>query len=98
MLKVEKRHTSKCVSNRRKKDPGASEYDDYARCTCGYRAIGMLRSAFIRKSLKTSTYETAMKTLLEWEAGESAKDQAPVTVEAAVKAYLDDAKARNLQE
>ncbi len=98
MLKVEKRHTSECVAGRRAKNRHASEYDDFSRCTCSYRAIGMLAGAFIRKSLKTANYEKAIKTVHEWESeGQPVSPIAPVTVEQAVTAYLEDGKARNLE-
>jgi integrase/recombinase XerD len=98
MLKVEKRHTADCVAGRQAKNPSASEYDNYSRCTCSYRAIGMLGGAFIRKTLKTSNYEKAVKTIHQWESdGQPVSPIGPVTVERAVTAYLEDAKARNLE-
>jgi hypothetical protein len=63
MLKPEKRHTAACVAQRRKKNPTASEYDPHARCTCNYRAIGMLGGTFVRKALKTANNETALETI-----------------------------------
>jgi integrase/recombinase XerD len=100
MLKPEKRHTAACVASRRKKDPSAAEYDDYARCRCSYRAIGMLGGRFVRKSLKSSNYEDALRTIRQWEGeGQPAPtDRAPITIKGAVEAYLSDAKDRNLGE
>ena len=101
MLRPEKRHTAACIEQRRKKDPTASEYDDYSRCKCSYHAVGMLGDQFIRKSLKTSNFETAISTVRQW-VGEGhlnePKAGAPIGVEEAVKTYLEDAKARNLGE
>ncbi len=99
MLKVEKRHTAKCVAGRQAKNPNASEYDDYSRCKCSYRAIGMLRGQFIRKSLKTSNYEKAVKAIHQWEGeAQPVSPTSLVTVEEAVTTYLEDAKARNLED
>ena len=60
----------------------------------------MLGSQFIRKSLKTSNFETAIQTIRQWEGkGQvEAKTEGPVKVEDAVKGYLEDTKARNLGE
>jgi integrase/recombinase XerD len=101
VLTPEKRHTTACIEQRRKKDSSASEYDDYARCTCSYRAGGMLGTKFIRKSLKTSNFETAIDTIRQWEGAgqlQSPKGRAPLAVDEAVRTYLEDAKARNLRE
>jgi integrase/recombinase XerD len=100
MLKAEKRHTAQCVAYRRHLDPSAAEYDEHARCRCSYRAIGMLGGQFIRKSLKTSNYEKAARTINQWESEgkpEKPADHA-VAIREAVTAYLEDAKARNLRE
>jgi integrase/recombinase XerD len=101
MLTPEKRHTAACVEQRQKKDARASEYDDYSRCKCSYRAIGMLAGRFVRKSLKTSNFETAIATIRQW-SGEGRADEPSanrlLTTEDAVKRYLEDAKARNLGE
>ncbi len=99
-LKIEKRHTEGCVTARQKKNPQAGEYDDYARCRCSYRAIGMLGSTFVRKSLKTADYEEAKKIVDGWERKRGASIDEPriVTITEAVKAYLSDAEARNLAE
>jgi len=101
VLRPEKRHTADCLKQRRKKDPNAAEYDDYSRCKCNYQAVGMLGDKFIRKSLKTSNFETAINTVRQW-AGQGElnepKAKAPIGVQEAVKTYLDDAKARNLGE
>jgi len=96
-----KRHTADCLKQRRKKDPNAAEYHDYSRCKRNYQAVGMLGDKFIRKSLKTSNFETAINTVRQW-AGQGElnepKAKAPIGVQEAVKTYLDDAKARNLGE
>ncbi len=61
----------------------------------------MLGGKFIRKSLKTSTFEKALKTILLWEGGgptDPETPRGPITVQDAVRGYLEDAKARNLGE
>ena len=99
-LKIEKRHTEGCVTARQKKNPHAGEYDDYARCRCSYRAIGMLGKKFIRKTLKTADYEEAKKIVDGWERKREALADGPrvVAIQEAITAYLDDAAARNLAE
>ncbi len=60
----------------------------------------MLGSEFIRKSLKTSNFETAIGTIRQWEGKGQVETKAagPVRIKDAVKGYLEDAKARNLGE
>jgi len=59
MLKAEKRHRHSC------------RFDQYDRartkCTCSYHAIGVLNGTFLRRSLKTSNYQTAIRTIRKWE-------------------------------
>ena len=59
MLKAEKRHRESCRFD---------QYDRaHAKCTCSYRAIGVLNGTFVRRSLKTANYETAIRTIRKWE-------------------------------
>ena len=66
MLKAQKRHCNGCRY---------SQYDrGHTKCTCPYHAIGVLNGVFIRKSLKTSNYETATRVIRNWESAGSARD------------------------
>jgi len=90
MLKVEKRH---------RKDCRYSQYDRaHAKCTCAYRAIGMLNGVFVRRGLKTSNYEIALKRVRAWDAEGSAREAQAVTIEAATGAFMRDIGARNWQD
>jgi len=90
MLKVEKRH---------RKDCRYSQYDRaHAKCTCAYRAIGMLNGVFVRRGLKTSNYEIALKKVRAWDAEGSASEAQAVTIEAATGAFMRDIGARNWQD
>ena len=90
MLKVEKRH---------RKDCRYSQYDRaHAKCTCAYRAIGMLNGVFVRRGLKTSNYEIALKKVRAWDAEGSAREAQAVTIEAATGAFMRDIGARNWQD
>ena len=90
MLKAEKRHRKSC------------RFDQYDRartkCTCSYHAIGVLRGTFLRKSLKTSNYETAIRTIRQWESLGAARESELIAVEGAVCAFMRDIGARNWQE
>ena len=90
MLKVEKRHRNDCRY---------SQYDRaHTKCTCAYRAIGMLNGVFVRRGLKTSNYEIALKKVRAWEAEGSAREIQAVTIEAATGAFMRDIGARNWQD
>src|SRR5438105_1067595 len=93
MLKAEKRHTQSCK---------ASEYDrNVKKCKCPYRAIGMLNAVFVRKALKTSNEEEALRIIRRWEGEgqpDESKDRAPASIQLAVATYMDDTKARNLSD
>jgi hypothetical protein len=87
MLKPEKRHTAAGVGRRVAKNSRVSEYDDHAGCTCSHPAAGTLGSRFIRKSLKTSNYETAPRKIAQWEGNASLDLEAfePITVQDPVR-------------
>jgi integrase len=90
MLKAEKRHRRRCRYQ---------EYDrQHAKCTCPYQATGTLNGVFIRKSLKTSSYERAIAVICEWETSGSTRDEKPITIEEAVAAFMRDIGVRNWQE
>ena len=90
MLKVEKRHRTDCRY---------SQYDRaHTKCTCAYRAIGMVNGVFVRRGLKTSNYEIALKKVRAWELEGSAREAQAVTIEAAVGAFMRDIAARNWQD
>ncbi len=90
MLKAEKRHRQSC------------RFDQYDRartkCTCSYHAIGVLNGTFLRKSLKTANYETAIRTIRQWESLGAARERESIAVEGAVGAFMRDIGARNWQE
>ena len=90
MLKVEKRH---------RKDCRYSQYGRaHAKCTCAYRAIGMLNGVFVRRGLKTFNYETAVKRVRAWQEEGSTRETQAVTLEDAVAAFMRDIGARNWQD
>ena len=90
MLKAEKRHRNSC------------RFDQYdrarAKCTCSYHAIGVLNGTFLRRSLKTSNYETAIRTIRKWESLGAARESQSIAIEDAVGAFMRDIGARNWQE
>jgi len=66
MLKAEKRHRICC------------RFDQYDRartkCACAYHVIRVLNGTFFRRSLKTSNYETAIRTIRKWESLGAARE------------------------
>jgi len=90
MLKAEKRHRKSC------------RFDQYDRartkCPCSYHAIGVLNGTFLRRSLKTSNYETAIRTIRKWESLGAARESQSIAIEDAVGAFMRDIGARNWQE
>jgi integrase len=93
MLTLYRRHKTTCAKK---------EDRLWRRCSCPMWVEGTLEGSYVRRSLKTSSWERAATKIraLE-EAGDPAppppKDE-PVTVQQAVKEYLADAKARELSE
>ena len=89
MLSVYTRHSNDCPKR-----------DDlnWKRCRCPKWINGMLNAGFIRKSAKTRSWEKADDLKRQWEEAESAKKAEPVSIDAAVEAYLADAAARELRE
>ena len=90
MLKAEKRHRESCRFD---------QYDRaHTKCTCSYHAIGVLNSTFLRRSLKTANYETAIRTIRKWESLGAARESQSITIEVGVGAFMRDIGARNWQE
>jgi integrase len=89
MLSVYARHANDCP----KKDDL-----NWKRCRCPKWINGTLKSQFIRKTAKTRSWEKAEELKRQWEEAESPKKAEPTSIEAAVEAYLADAKARELRE
>ncbi len=89
MLSVYTRHSQDCPKR-----------DDinWKRCRCSKWINGTLEGKFIRKSAKTRSWEKADELKREWEEVESTEKAEPVAIDAAVQAYLEDAKARELRE
>jgi len=89
MLKAEKRHRESCRFD---------QYDRaHTKCTCSYHAIGVLNSTFLRRSLKTANYETAIRTIRKWESLGAARENQSITIEVGVGAFMRDIGARNWQ-
>ncbi|MGI8746653.1 MAG: tyrosine-type recombinase/integrase [Bryobacteraceae bacterium] len=88
MLSIYTRHSNDCA----KKDDL-----NWKRCRCPKWINGTLDSQFIRKTAQTRSWEKAEELKRRWEEAESPKKIEPITIEAAVEAYLADAKARELR-
>jgi hypothetical protein len=71
---------------------------NWRRCRCPKWINGVLDGKFIRKTAKTRSWEKAEELKRTWEVADSPKSAEPITIEAAVEAYLKDAKARELRE
>ena len=89
MLSVYTRHSAHCS---KRHDP------NWKRCRCPKWINGTLAGRFIRKTAQTRSWEKAEELSRQWEGAASPQKIAPVTLEAAVEAYLADAKARELRE
>lgn len=89
MLSVYARHSNDC-----------SKKDDinWKRCRCPKWINGTLDGQLVRKIAKTRSWEKAEDLKREWEEAASPKKIEPVIIDAAVEAYLADAKARELRE
>jgi len=89
MLTVYTRHAETCPKK-----------DDFRwrRCRCPKWINGKLDSVFIRRSAQTRSWEKADELRRRWEEAETPEKTEPVSIEAAVEAYITDAKARELRE
>jgi integrase/recombinase XerD len=92
MLTLYRRHLKRC-----------SKTSDrfYKRCSCPMWVEGTVRGEYIRRSLKTGSWERATELVRVIEDSEEPgntpeRKEEPVTVEQAVSEYLADAKARDL--
>jgi len=75
----------------------------YKRCTCPTWVEGTVGGKYIRRSLKTHSWERAAAKVREMDAKEDptpapTRNDEPVSIERAIKEYLADAKARELSE
>lgn len=93
MLTLYRRHNPTCPKV-------ADRY--WKRCTCPMWAEGTVDGIYIRRSLKTKSWEKALTKAREIEASEDPTPpppkEEPITVQEAVKEYLADARARELRD
>ena len=94
MLTLYRRHLKVC--------PKASDRY-WKRCSCPMWVEGTVADSYLRRSLKTHSWERAQALAQKIEAADDpavdpAKKEEPVTIEKAVEEYLTDAKARELSE
>jgi hypothetical protein len=98
-LQLYRRHGRDCSGKRARHDRS------YRRCRCPIHAEGTLRlDGFIRKSTGETSWERAEEIKARWEHGGTTADLSapgdatvePQTIEAAAKAFFDDARARKL--
>ncbi len=91
MLTLYRRHRKECPYS-----------DDryHRRCTCTVWAQGTIEGTPIRESLKTRSWERAEQIKRDREAGRSAKPETPaaMTIEAAIKLFIEDCESRNLTD
>lgn len=94
MLTLYRRHLKRC-----------SKADDryWKRCSCPMWVEGTASGIYIRRSLRTASWERAQGLAQKIEAAEDPtakpeKPEQPVTIQQAVEEYLADAKARELGE
>jgi len=91
MLTIFRRHRKDC--------PHRQEGRSYRRCACPVWVDGLVGGVEIRKSLRRRNWESALDLARQWEAEdrEPQPEVAPLTIEAATQAWLDDAEARGLR-
>jgi integrase/recombinase XerD len=70
----------------------------WKRCRWPKWINGALNGQFLRKSAKTRSWEKAEDLRRKWEEDGAPAKTGPITLKAAVSAYLADAKARELRE
>jgi integrase len=94
MLTLYRRHLKRC-----------SKADDryWKRCSCPMWVEGTASGTYIRRSLKTASWERAQGLALDIESADDpksppAKKEESVSLQQAVREYLADAKARELAE
>jgi integrase/recombinase XerD len=94
MLTLYRRHLKRC-----------SKADDryWKRCSCPMWVEGTVQTGYLRKSLRTGSWERAQGLAQQIETADDpktvpAKPEQPTTIQQAVGEYLADAKARDLAE
>src|SRR5690242_12225899 len=90
MLTLYRRHSAECPKR-------ADRY--WKRCTCAMWVEGIAHDGhYIRRSLKTSSWERAQGKVLEMEAhGPERPESRRIPVEQAIREYLADAEARGVK-
>ena len=87
MLTLYRRHKESC------KHAG----DRYFRkCRCAVWTEGTIESKYIRRSLKTRSWERGEELKRQIEDGTAEKPSNTITIERATQAFIGDCKARNL--
>jgi integrase/recombinase XerD len=94
MLTLYRRHLKRCSK---------SEDRYWKRCSCPMWVEGTANGEYIRRSLRTASWERAQGLAQKLESAEDSKPlpekrEQPISIEQAVDEYLADAKARDLAE
>ena len=88
----------------RRHHPGCAKHGDryWKRCRCPMWVEGTVSHAYVRRSLKTKSWERAQAECIRLEQARDPSPEKPrpvgVTISDAVRAYLQDAKDRGLRE
>lgn len=93
MLTIYRRHRKDC--------PHRNQGRKYRRCRCPIWVDGFLGDQEIRRATGIRDWEKAQARVREWEAEgrlQAEPEAPPITISEAFKAFLGDAKARNLKE
>src|SRR5439155_16070443 len=86
MLTLWRRHRLKCPHK-------GDRY--YRKCRCAIWGEGTVESKYIRRSLKTRSWERATEIARDIERGKI--EQQSVTIEHVLRAFIEDCEARNLK-
>src|SRR5437867_7786895 len=92
MLTIFRRHTKICPYRSKGRR-------SYQRCECPIHVEGRLHHDYIRKRLDIANWKVAQAKVREMETAvllPAAEEQPEITLEAAIEAFLSDAKARHL--
>jgi len=87
MLTLWRRHRSRCKHR---------EDRYFRKCRCPVWCEGTIEGRYIRRSLKTRSWDRATELAREIEDGKQ-EEQAPITLKEACALFIADAEARNLQ-
>jgi len=99
MLTTYRRHLKKCEHSGRHAEKDDGKGRSYRRCQCPIWVDGFLDGIEIRFSLKLRDWQKAQDKVREWEAeNRIVEESAPKTVAQACDGFLEDARARNLQD